>query len=41
MRIFLSIILLLNSNFLYSDDEFKDDSNKVIQNLAQNLKKLL
>tara|TARA_B100001939_G_scaffold266263_1_gene233597 strand:- start:156 stop:695 length:540 start_codon:yes stop_codon:yes gene_type:complete len=41
MRIFLSIILLLNSNFLYSDDEFKDDSNKVIQHLAQNLKKTL
>ena len=41
MRIFLSIILLLNSTFLYSDNEFKDDSNKLIQHLAQNLKKTL
>jgi len=41
MRIFLSIILLLNSNFLYSDYEFKNDSNELIQHLAQNLKKTL
>ena len=41
MRIFLSIILLLNSNFLYSDNKFKDDSNELIQHLAQNLKKTL
>ena len=41
MRIFLSIILLLNSTFLYSDNEFKDDSNELIQHLAQNLKKTL
>ena len=41
MRIFFTIILLLNSTFLYSDDEFKDDSNEVIQHLAQNLKKTL
>ena len=41
MRIFLSIILLLNSTFLYSDNEFKVDSNELIQHLAQNLKKTL
>ena len=41
MRIFLSIILLLNSTFLYSDNEFKNDSNELIQHLAQNLKKTL
>ena len=41
MRIFLSIILLLNSTFLYSDNEFKDDSTELIQHLAQNLKKTL
>lgn len=41
MRIFLSIILLLNSNFLYSDYEFKNDSNELIQHLAQDLKKTL
>ncbi|MEK9993286.1 MAG: hypothetical protein VW646_00885, partial [Hydrogenophilales bacterium] len=41
MRIFLSIILLLNSTFLYSDNEFNDDSNELIQHLAQNLKKTL
>ena len=41
MRIFLSIILLLNSNFLYSDNKFEDDSNELIQHLAQNLKKTL
>ena len=41
MRIFLSIILLLNSTFLYSDNKFKDDSNELIQHLAQNLKKTL
>ena len=41
MRFFLSIILLLNSNFLYSDYEFKNDSNELIQHLAQNLKKTL
>ena len=41
MRIFLSIILLLNSTFLYSDSKFKDDSNELIQHLAQNLKKTL
>ena len=41
MRIFLSIILLLNSTFLYSDNEFKDDSNELIKYLAQNLKKTL
>ena len=41
MRIFLSIILLLNSNFLYSDYEFKNNSNELIQHLAQNLKKTL
>ena len=41
MRIFLSIILLLNSTFLYSDNEFKDDSNELIQHLAQNLKQTL
>ena len=41
MRIFLSIILLLNSTFLYSDSQFKDESNELIQHLAQNLKKTL
>ena len=41
MRIFLSIILLLNSTFLYSDSQFKNDSNELIQHLAQNLKKTL
>ena len=41
MRIFLSIILLLNSTFLYSDNEFKDDANNLIKHLAQNLKKTL
>jgi len=41
MRIFLSIILLLNSNFLYSDSQFNNDSNELIKHLAQNLKKTL
>lgn len=41
MRVFLSIILLLNSTFLYSDNEFKNDANNLIKHLAQNLKKTL
>ena len=41
MRIFLSVILLLNSTLLYSDNEFNNDSNELIQHLAQNLKKTL
>ena len=41
MRILLTIILLLNSTFLYSDNDFKDNSNELIQPLAQNLKKTL
>jgi len=41
MRVFLPFILLLNSTFLYSDNEFKNDSNELIQHLAQNLKKTL
>ena len=41
MRIFLSIILLLNSTFLYPDSQFNNDSNELIKHLAQNLKKTL
>ena len=41
MRIFLSIILLLISTFLYSDSQFKNDSNELINLLAQNFKKTL
>ena len=41
MRSLLFIIVLLNSTFLYSDNEFKDNSNELIKHLAQNLKKTL
>lgn len=41
MRIFIPFILLLNSNFLYSDSQFNNESIELIQHLAQNLKKTL